>query len=129
MSVLLIIALILEGALGALMAYVAYTLFAWKPGALTTAREALHYPRWYWVLAGITAAIGAIGLLVGLGIPGVAMAALAWMVAYFIVAAITHLIRRDMAGLGAPLLFLVIVAGLIALRWSDAAPLLALAGR
>jgi hypothetical protein len=129
MSVLLIVALVLEGALGALMAYVAYTLFAWKPGSLTRAREALRYPRWYWVLAGITAAIGAIGLLVGLGFSLIAMAALAWMVAYFIVATCTHLIRNDMKGLGAPLLFLVIVAGLIALRWSDAAPLLVSIGQ
>ncbi|HEU0026160.1 MAG TPA: DoxX family protein [Ktedonobacterales bacterium] len=128
MSIPHIAALALEALLGALMACAAYTLFAWKPASLAKLRDALHYPRWYWVLAGITATIGAIGLLVGLAIPLVAVAAIIWMVAYYIVASFTHLIRKDMMGFSAPLLFLAICAGLLALRWSDATPILAFIG-
>ncbi len=75
MPVLSIVVLVVEGLMGLLFAYIAYTLFAWQPSKLTTAREALRYPRWYWVLAGITAAVGAVGLLVGLGLPVIAAVA------------------------------------------------------
>jgi DoxX-like protein len=125
---MVIVTLVLEGLLGLVMAYAAYTLFAWTPLSLAKAREALHYPRWYWLLAGIVAAIGAIALLVGLGIPVVGAAAALWMVAYFVVATFTHLLRKDFAGVSMPLLFLAICGGLLVLRWADAAPLRALVG-
>lgn len=111
-----------------LIAYAAYTLFAWTPPSLAKAREALHYPRWYWVLAGIVATIGALGLLAGLFIPAVGAAAALWMVAYFVVATFTHVFRKDMKSLGMPLLFFAIFVGLVVLRWADAAPLRALVG-
>ena len=74
------------------------------------------------------ATIGAIGLFVGLVVPAVGAAAAIWMVAYFIVATFTHLVRKDMANLGMPIVFLVIFVGLVALRWSDATPILAAVG-
>lgn len=128
MPVLRIVTLVLEALLGVITAYAAYTLFAWTPPSVTKARDALRFPRWYWVLAGVMATIGAIGLFVGLGFPMVGVVAALWMVAYFVVATFTHLIRRDLATLGVPLLFLAICVGLIALRWADATPLLALIG-
>ncbi len=52
-----------------------------------------------------------------------ALAAL-WMVAYFIVATLTHLIRGDLANVGLAVIFLVICAGFAALRWGDLASIL-----
>lgn len=129
MSTLHIVVLVLEALLGLMSAYAAYTLFARTPPSVTRARDALRFPRWYWVLAGIMAAIGAIGLLVGLAIPVVGLVAALWMVAYFVVALLTHLVRKDLVTVAAPLFFLAICVGLTVLRWSDAAPLLALVGR
>lgn len=130
MSIAQIAALAIEAFLGLLIAYAAYSIFAWTPGtSLTKAREALHYPRWYWVLAGIVGAIGAILLLAGLFLPQVGVIAALWMIAYFVVASFTHLLRKDFAGFGMPVLFLLISGGLLALRWGDAAPLLAMIGR
>ncbi len=120
--------LIFEALLGAFTAYAAYSLFAQTPPSIAKARAALHYPRWYWVLAGVMATIGAAGLFAGLAIPAIGAAAAVWMVAYFIVAALTHALRKDMASLGMPLVFLLIFAGLVALRWGDATPLLAFIG-
>lgn len=121
-----IVTLVFEGVAGLFSAYAAYSLFTQTPPSVAKAREALHYPRWYWMLAGVVATIGAIGLLVGLAIPVVGAAAAVWMVAYFIVAMLTHIIRLDMVSLPMPLLFLAIYAGLTALLWNDLAPLRAL---
>jgi hypothetical protein len=128
MSVLQIVALVLEALLGLLSAYTAYSLVSKTPPSVQAGRDALHYPRWYWVLASVLAAIGAIGLFVGLFIPVVGAAAALWMIAYFIVATFTHLVRQDFAGFYVPLIFLTIYAGLMFLRWSDAKPILAVVG-
>jgi len=124
-----IAALVLEGLLGLFFAYAAYTLFAWTPPSVTKARDALRYPRWWWVLAGVTATIGAAGLLVGLGAPEVGALAALWGCAYFVVAGLSHLVRGDVRGFFMyPLIFLVLCVGLVVLRWSDLAPVLALVG-
>jgi DoxX-like protein len=75
------------------------------------------------------ATISAIGLLVGLVIPVVGAAAALWMVGYFVVATLTHVVRKDMVHLDMPLLFFAIVVGLGVLRWGDATPILAFVGR
>ena len=69
MSLLQIVTLLFEALLGLFSAYTAYSLFSWTPPSIAKAREALHYPRWYWLLAGCMATIGALGLLVGLFLP------------------------------------------------------------
>jgi uncharacterized membrane protein YphA (DoxX/SURF4 family) len=129
MSVLQIVTLVLEAILGLFTAYAAYSLFTWTPPSVAKMREALHFPRWYWALAGFVATVGAIGLFAGLAFPPVAALAALWMVAYFVVATSTHLVRKDFASLGMPLLFLAIFVGLLVLRWPDATPVLALVGR
>ena len=91
MSLLQIVTLLFEALLGLLTAYTAYSLFAWTPASIAKAREALHYPRWYWVLAGCMATIGAVGLLVGLFFPIIGILAAASMIAYFVVATFTHI--------------------------------------
>ena len=128
MSILHIVALVLEALLGLFSAYAAYSLFTQTPPSMAKMRAALRYPRWYWVLAGIVATIGAIGLFVGLAIPAIGALAALWMVAYFVVATCTHLIRGDMANLGMPIIFLVLAAVLVWLHWTDATPLLAYVG-
>jgi hypothetical protein len=128
MSIQHIAAMVLEGLLGLFSAYTAYSLFSRTPPSIQKGRDALHYPRWYWVLAGCLATIGAVGLFVGLAAPVVGAVAAAWMVAYFVVAMLTHAIRADFKSLGMPLIFLLVFADLVALRWSDATPVLSLVG-
>ena len=129
MFMLQIIKLILEALFGLFSAYTAYSLFAWTPPSIAEAREALHYPRWYWVLAGFMATIGAIGLLVGLFFPAIGTLAVLWMVAYFVVATFTHLLRKDYAGFTMPLIFLILPLVLLALGWSEFTTILATLGR
>jgi len=128
MSVLHIVALVLEGLMGALAAFAAYSMFTHKPASIAEAHEALNYPGWFWLLAKIVATIGAGALFVGLVNPAVGVAAALWMVAYFIVATGTHVVRKDMANLGMPIVFLALAIGLVALRWGDATPVLAAVG-
>jgi hypothetical protein len=118
--------LIFEGLLGLFTAYTAYSLFSWTPVSIAKARDAMHIARWFWLLAGAAATIGAAGLLTGLASPVVGALAALWMVAYFIVAALTHITHHDMANLAMPLIFLAIFVALAVLRWSDLAPVLAL---
>ena len=74
------------------------------------------------------ATIGALGLLVGLFFPVIGALAAAWMVAYFVVATFTHLLRKDLAGFAMPLIFLLLPLGLLALRWAELASILAVLG-
>jgi uncharacterized membrane protein YphA (DoxX/SURF4 family) len=128
MTILHIVALVFEGLLGVFSVYASYTLFAQKPESIAKQRAALHYPRWYWVLAGYLSAIGGIGLFVGLAIPAVGAIAAVWMIAYFVVAAFSHVIRKDFASIAFPLFFLVLFLGLSALRWTDITAVLASVG-
>jgi hypothetical protein len=117
------IMLTLQALLGLFMLYTTYTLFAWTPEVITKSRDALNYPRWYWVLAGVLALISAVTLLVGLFIPVLGAFGALWTVAYFIVAIATHMLRADWANFYVPLIFLVPFALLAWLRWDDAKPI------
>lgn len=120
--------LIFEALLGVFTAYAAYSLFTWTPPSLAKTREALGMPKWFWLLAGTVATIGAAGLFVGLAVPVIGALAALWMVAYFIVATLTHVTHRDFANVAPAVIFLVICAGLAALRWGDLAPMLSAIG-
>jgi hypothetical protein len=128
MSVLHIVALVLEGLMGAVAAFAAYSLITGKPASIARTLEALNYPGWFWLLAKIVATIGAVGLFVGLVYPTVGAVAALWMVAYFIVATGAHVARKDIANLVMPISLLVLAVGLVALRWGDATPVLAAVG-
>lgn len=121
MPLLQIVKLLFEALLGLFSAYTAYSLFTWTPPSIARAREALHYPRWYWLLAGWMAAIGALGLLVGLFFPIIGVLGAAWMVVYFVVATFTHLLRKDFAGFAMPLIIILFPLGLFVLRWAELA--------
>lgn len=127
MSIPYLATLVLEAVLALFTAFAAYAQATRMP-AVVKSRERLRYPQWYWTLSNLLAVIGAIGLLVGLFIPVVAAAAILWMVAFFFVAALTHLSRGDVQGAVPGLVFLLISGGLLALRWADTTPLLALVG-
>lgn len=64
-------------------------LFRWTPASIAKARDALHIARWFWLLAGVVATIGA---------------------------ALTHITHHDMANIAMPLIFLAIFVALAALR-------------
>lgn len=121
--------LIFEGLFGLFTAYAAYSLFAWTPPALAKAREALNIPRWFWLLAGTVATIGAAGLFIGIVAPVIGALAALWMVAYFIVASTLHIARNDLGNIAPALVFLALAILLAALRWGDLTPALALIGR
>ncbi len=127
MSIQHIATLVLEAALALFTAFVVYAQATRAP-AIVKSREHLHYPQWYWNLSTVLAVLGALGLFVGLFIPPVGVLAALWMVAYFVVAALTHLSKVDLKGVVPAILFLGISVGLVALRWVDASPILALVG-
>lgn len=114
-----VVTVLFQALLGLFMGYVAYTLIAWTPKLVTDVRDALNFPRPFWVLAGGLAVISAVALLVGLFSPRIGAFAALWTVAYFVVAASAHLYRADWANVYLPLTCLVLFLGLVALRWHD----------
>jgi hypothetical protein len=103
-------------------------LFTKTPPEIQKGRDALNYPRWFWVLAGSVATVGAVGLFVGLVNSNIAALAALWMVGYFVVATVAHAFRKDFASLGMPLIFLLVFGGLTWLNWSDASQYLKMIG-
>jgi hypothetical protein len=72
-------------------------------------------PRSWWVWLGTAKALGAAGLVVGLWVPDVGVAAAAGLALYFVGAVVTVLRARAFAHVPFPLLYLapVVVAGLL----------------
>lgn len=123
-GVVAVVARVLEGLLGLFMVYAVYLNFSNSPLLVKRWTES-GMPRWYTRLAGALGAIGALALLVGVVVPVVGALAALWMVAYFIVATLTHVVVRDpFTTISIPLVFLVIAVGIAVLRWADAATLL-----
>jgi DoxX-like family len=117
--------LIVEGLLALFLAYAVYLNFSSAP-MLMKQYTALRLPRWYTLLAGVLLSIGAIALLVGLVIPAIGALATLWMVAYFVVATLTHVVRKDkLTAVATPVAFLALFVALAVLRWAHLAPLLA----
>jgi DoxX-like protein len=122
------IVFVLQALLGLFMAWAAYTLFAWTPEIVTKSRDALNYPRWYWVLAGVLAVISAITLLIGLFIPVLGAFGTLWTAAYFAIATVSHVFRADWVNFSAPLIFFGLSLILVWLRWNDTKPIRAAVG-
>jgi DoxX-like family len=124
-AVVAIVARVLEGLLGLFMLYSVYLNFSNSPMLVKRWTES-GMPRWYTRLAGVLGAIGALALLVGVIVPVVGALAALWMVAYFIVATLTHVVVRDpFTTISIPVVFLVISVGIAVLRWPDLSPALA----
>lgn len=114
--------LIVEGLLGLFLAYAAYLNLSSAP-MLMKQYTLLRLPRWYTLLAGVLLSTGVIALLVGLVSPAIGALATLWMVAYFVVATLTHVVRKDkLAAVATPLVFLALCVALAVLRWADLAP-------
>ncbi|HEU5343337.1 MAG TPA: DoxX family protein [Ktedonobacterales bacterium] len=113
-----------EGLFGLFMAYAVFLNFSNSPMLVKRWAE-LGMPRWYSLLAGVIGLIGAITLLAGDFFPMVGALAALWIVAYFLVATLTHVVLRDkLSSISIPLVFLALAIGLAALRWPDLAPAL-----
>lgn len=116
--------LVLEGLLGIFLAYSVYLNFSNSPTLMKQWAQ-LRLARWYTRLAGVLLTVGVGVLLAGLVVPVVGGLALLWMVAYFAVATLTHVVRRDkLSGVAVPFVFLVVFVVLAALRWTTLHPLL-----
>ena len=100
-----------EGLFGLFMAYAVFLNFSNSPMLVKRWAE-LGMPRWYSLLAGdFFPMVGALAAL--------------WIVAYFLVATLTHVVLRDkLSSISIPLVFLALAIGLAALRWPDLAPAL-----
>lgn len=119
-----VVSLVLEGILGLFMAYSTYLNFSTAPLLVKRWNES-GMPRWYTRFAGVLGAIGALALLVGVFVPIVGVLAMLWMMAYFIVATLTHLVVRDpFATTRIPLFFLALCVMGAILRWPDLSPVL-----
>ena len=96
-----------------------YAVYAHTQELVTKVRDAVNYPQWYWLLAGMLALMSGMASLVGLVIPVVGLLGALWTVVHFLVAIASHLARADWANAPAPLIFLVTFAFLVWLRWDD----------
>ena len=73
-----------------------------------------------WMTAlGVLKAIGALGLLVGIGVPGIGTVAAFGLILFFVGAIITHLRGRDYS-LGPAIVFLLLAVAALALRLASA---------
>jgi DoxX-like family len=86
-----------------------------RPAWLLTGMSKLGVPESWLPILGILKAAGALGLLVGLSMPLIGIAAAAGLTVFFFGAVITHLRARDYSfGRGVPVMFLLIaVAALV----------------
>jgi DoxX-like protein len=67
-------------------------------------------------IMGVLKAAGALGLLIGIGVPLIGIAAAAGLTLFFVGAVITHLRARDLSlGNGVPVTFLVVVVAALVL--------------
>ena len=94
--------------------YAAINDFARAESVLATMAR-LGVPESWLLILGILKAAGALGLLVGIGIPAIGVAASLSLALFFVAAIITHLRARDYS-LGPAIVFLLLVVAALALR-------------
>jgi hypothetical protein len=109
------------------IAYVVVTLLAAAANIFSATLDFIHYKQVLinmakagvsesWItLLGIVKATGAIGLLVGIGVPLIGTAAAVGLVLFFVGAIITHLRARDYA-FGLAVVFLLLAVAALVLR-------------
>ena len=108
-------------------AYVAVTVLAAAANALSATLDFIRYKQilinmakvgvsesWITIL-GILKAAGALGLLIGIGVPLIGIAAAVGLVLFFVAAIITHLRARDYS-FGLALVFLLLAVAALVLR-------------
>ena len=108
-------------------AYVAVTVLAAAANALSATLDFIRYKQilinmakvgvsesWITIL-GILKAAGALGLLIGIGVPLIGIAAAVGLVLFFVAAIITHLRARDYS-FGLAVVFLLLAVAALVLR-------------
>lgn len=106
MSTTATIVVVLAAAWVGFSSYAVFTGKSWVVDNL--ADYGVPRPWWFWL--GAAKALGSVGLVVGLWVPPIGVAAAIGLVAYFLGAVVTVLRARDMAHVPYPLLYLVPVA-------------------
>lgn len=111
--------------------FVAYVIVTVAAAAINVVAAAVDFARSEWVLAnmtrygvphswilplGVVKAAGALGLLTGIWVPFLGIAASAGLVAYFVCAVLTVLRARWYSDVRFPAAFLLLAAGSLALR-------------
>lgn len=88
-----------------------------RPKWLVGNMSKLGVPESWLPTLGILKAAGALGLLIGIGVPLIGMAAAVGLTLFFVGAVITHLRAHDLSlGNGVPVMFLVVVVAALVLR-------------
>lgn len=86
-------------------------------GAAETMRQQLEIAPWFWILTGVVEILGAVGLLVGIKFPRLAVPAGLWMVAVMLGAFFAHLRVGDPPASMIPAaVYLVLALAVVALR-------------
>ena len=111
-------------------AYIAVTLLAAAANGYAATLDFLRHqkvlismarlgvPEPWLPMLGILKAAGALGLLVGIGVPVIGTAAAVGLVLFFVAAIITHLRARDYS-LGPAVVFLLLAVAALVLRWAS----------
>jgi hypothetical protein len=94
--------------------YAAINDFA-RAESVFTSMARLGVPESWLPMLGVLKAAGALGLLVGIGIPAIGVAASVGLVLFFVAAIITHLRARDYS-LGPAIVFLLLAVAALVLR-------------
>jgi DoxX-like family len=88
----------------------------YKPILVNMARAGV--PQSWLAKLGILKAAGALGLLLGIGVPLIGTAAAAGLVLFFVAAIVTHLRARDYS-FGLAVVFLLLAAGALVLKLAE----------
>ncbi|MGQ4384976.1 DoxX family protein [Streptomyces sp. SAS_270] len=111
MSTAYVVVTVLAALLTAFSAYSVFARAEWVVKPLTD----YGVPRSWWVLLGAAKAAGAVGLLVGLALPAIGVAAGIGLVLYFTGAVITVIRARSYSHIAFPLVYMAPVAGSLVL--------------
>ena len=109
-----IITTIVLAVTAAWVGFSAFSVFTHKPWVVDNFVD-YRVPRSWWVWLGVAKALGAAGLVVGVWVPAIGVAAAIGLTLYFVGAALTVLHAHAYAHIPFPLLYLVpvVVAGLM----------------
>ncbi len=88
-----------------------------KPDVVKTIHEVIGVPMKYFSLLALLEFAGAVGLVVGIWLPGLGVAAGIGLVIYFVGAVVSHLRVGDLKGIGPAVFMLVLAGGALALRF------------
>jgi hypothetical protein len=90
-------------------------------GGMDDVRDLLGVVPWFWTLAGICQAVGAVALVAGFRAPRLAVAGALWLTAVMVGAVITHMLAGDsLSDMAAVIGLLVLLLSVAGMRWQDA---------